>query len=53
MDTDNMYELLIKLEKDLIYKKFIIKELKEIKEILEKYDCKTEEVKLKRIRKKE
>lgn len=48
-----MYELLIKLEKDLIYRKFNIKELKEIKAILEKYDWKTKEVRLQRVRKKE
>lgn len=44
-----MYELLIKLEKDLEYKKFKIKDLKEIKAILEQYNWKTKEVKLEKV----
>ncbi len=43
-----MYELLIKLENELEYKKYTIKELEEIKKILE--GLKTEEVLLKRIK---
>ena len=41
-----MYELLVKFEKELEYKKYTIKDLKEIKEILK--DLKTEEVRLKK-----
>ena len=41
-----MYELLIKLENELEYRKYTIKELEEIKKILE--GLKTEEVILKK-----
>lgn len=43
-----MYELLIKLEKELEYKKYTIKDLEEMKKILE--GLKTEEVRLKQIK---
>lgn len=42
-----MYELLIKLEKELEYKKYTIETLEEMKKILE--GLKTEEVKLKNL----
>ena len=42
-----MYELLIKLEQELEYKKYTIKDLEEMKKILK--DLKTEEVKLKNL----
>ena len=42
-----MYELLVKLEKDLEYKKYTIEDLEEIKEILK--NLTPSEVKLKRI----
>lgn len=44
-----MYELLIKLHNELEYKKYTIKQLEELKEILK--DLKTDEVKLKKIKK--
>ena len=44
-----MYELIIKLEKELEYKKYTIKDLEEMKKILE--GLKTEEVKLKNLEK--
>lgn len=47
-----MYEVLIKLYYELDYKKFTIKELKDIKEILEQFNGKTEEVKLRRVKEK-
>ena len=43
-----MYEVLIKIEKELDYRKFTIKELKELKKILE--DLKTEEVRVRRVK---
>jgi hypothetical protein len=43
-----MYELIIKLENELEYKKYTIKDLEEMKKILE--DLKTEEVRLKQIK---
>lgn len=43
-----MYELLIKLENKLDYKKYTIKDLEEMKKILE--GLKTEEVRLKQIK---
>ena len=43
-----MYEVLIKIEKELDYRKFTIKELKELKKILE--DLKTEEVRIRRVK---
>lgn len=45
-----MYELLVKLENELEYRKYTIKELEEIKKILE--GLKTEEVKLKQVKEK-
>ena len=47
-----MYELLIKLYYELDYKKYNIEDLKEIKDILNKFNGRTEEVKLKRIKEK-
>lgn len=47
-----MYEVLIKLYYELDYKKFTIKELKDIKEILEQFNGKTEEVKVRRVKEK-
>lgn len=44
-----MYELLIKLNNDLDYKKYTIKDLEEIKKILESFNWKTEEVRLNKI----
>lgn len=45
-----MYELLVKLENELEYRKYTIKDLEEIKKILE--GLKTEEVKLKQVKEK-
>lgn len=42
-----MYELLIKLEKELEYKKYTIETLEEMKKILQ--DLKTQEIRLKKI----
>ena len=47
-----MYELLIKLYYELEYKKFTLEDLKEIKEILQEFNGKVEEVKLKRVKEK-
>lgn len=47
-----MYEVLIKLYYELDYRKFTIKELKDIKEILEQFNGKTEEVKVRKIKRK-
>ena len=47
-----MYELLIKLYYELDYKKFTIEDLKEIKEILQEFNGKVEEVRLKRVKEK-
>ena len=44
-----MYELLIKLYYELEYKKFTLEDLKEMKEILNQFNGKVEEVKLKRV----
>lgn len=44
-----MYEVYIKLMYELEYRKYTIEELKEIKKILELYNGKTLEVRLKRI----
>lgn len=44
-----MYELLVKLEQELEYKKYTIKDLEEMKKILQ--DLKTEEVILKKVKK--
>lgn len=41
-----MYELLVKLEQELEYKKYTIKDLEEMKKILQ--DLKTEEIILKK-----
>ena len=45
-----MYELLIKLYYELDYKKFTLEDLKEMKEILQEFNGKVEEVKLKRVK---
>ena len=47
-----MYELLIKIYYELDYKKFTLEDLKEIKEILQEFNGKVEEVKLKRVKEK-
>ena len=47
-----MYELLIRLYYELDYKKYDIEDLKEIKDILNQYNGRTEEVKLKRVKEK-
>ena len=47
-----MYELLIKLYYELDYKKYDIEDLKEIKSILNQFNGKTEEVKLRRVKEK-
>ena len=47
-----MYELLIKLYYELDYKRYDIEDLKEIKDILNQFNGKTEEVKLKRVKEK-
>jgi hypothetical protein len=47
-----MYELLIKLYYELDYKKYDIEDLKEIKDILNQFNGRTEEVRLKRIKEK-
>ena len=44
-----MYELLIRLYYELDYKRFTIEDLKEIKEILNQFNGKIEEVKLKKL----
>lgn len=44
-----MYELLIKLYYELDYKKFKLEDLKEMKKILNQFNGKVEEVKLKKI----
>ena len=45
-----MYELLIKLYYELEYKKFTLEDLKEMKEILNQFNGRVEEVKLKKIK---
>lgn len=47
-----MYELLIKLYYELDYKKFKLEDLKEMKEILQEFNGKVEEVRLKRVKEK-
>lgn len=47
-----MYELLIKLYYELDYKKFTLEDLKEMKEILQEFNGKVEEVKLKKVKEK-
>ena len=47
-----MYELLIRLYYELDYKKYDIEDLKEIKDILNRFNGRTEEVKLKRVKEK-
>ena len=47
-----MYELLIRLYYELDYKKYDIEDLKEIKDILQEFNGRTEEVKLKRVKEK-
>ena len=47
-----MYELLIRLYYELDYKKYDIENLKEIKDILNQFNGRTEEVKLKRVKEK-
>lgn len=47
-----MYELLIRLYYELDYKKFTLEDLKEMKEILNKFNGEVEEVKLKRVKEK-
>ena len=47
-----MYELLIRLYYELDYKKYDIEDLKEIKDILNQFNGRTEEVRLKRVREK-
>ena len=47
-----MYELLIKLYYELDYKKYDIEDLKEIKDILNQFNGRTEEVRLKRVKEK-
>ena len=46
-----MYELLIKLYYELDYRKFTLEDLKEIKEILNQFNGRVEEVKLKKVKK--
>ena len=47
-----MYELLIRLYYELDYKKYNIEDLKEIKDILNQFNGRTEEVRLKRVKEK-
>ena len=47
-----MYEVLIRLYYELDYRKFTIEDLKEIKEILQEFNGKVEEVKLKKVKEK-
>jgi hypothetical protein len=47
-----MYELLIKLYYELDYKKYDIEDLKEMKDILNQFNGRTEEVRLKRVKEK-
>lgn len=47
-----MYEVLIKLYYELDYRKFTIEELQDIKKILEQFNGKTEEVKVRRVKEK-
>ena len=45
-----MYELLIRLYYELDYKRYDIEDLKEIKDILNQFNGRTEEVKLRRVK---
>lgn len=45
-----MYELLIRLYYELDYRKFTLEDLKEMKEILNQFNGKVEEVKLKKLK---
>ena len=45
-----MYEVLIRLYYELDYRKFTIEDLKEIKKILQEFNGKIEEVKLKKVK---
>ena len=47
-----MYEVLIKLYYELDYRKFKLEDLKEMKEILNQFNGKVEEVKVKRVKEK-
>ena len=47
-----MYELLIRLYYELDYKKYNIEDLKEMKDILNQFNGRTEEVRLKRVKEK-
>ena len=47
-----VYEVLIRLYYELDYRKFTIEDLKEIKEILQEFNGKVEEVKLKKVKEK-
>ena len=47
-----MYELLLKLYYELDYKKFTLEDLKEMKDILNQFNGKVEEVKLKKVKEK-
>lgn len=47
-----MYEVLIRLYYELDYRRFTIEELKEIKKILQEFNGKIEEVKLKKVKEK-
>lgn len=47
-----MYELLIRLYYELDYKKFTLEDLKEMKDILQEFNGKVEEVRLKRVKEK-
>ena len=47
-----MYEVLIRLYYELDYRKFTLEDLKEIKEILQEFNGKVEEVKLKKVKEK-
>ena len=47
-----MYEILIRLYYELDYKKYNIEDLKEIKDILNQFNGRTEEVRLKRVKEK-
>lgn len=43
------YELLVKLYKDLDYKRYTIKDLKEMREILKQFEGETFEIRLERL----
>lgn len=50
MQDKEEYELIIKVIDELDYKKFSIKQLEEIEEILKTYNYNTSEVKLKKVK---